>query len=238
MGASSDFEWYVDESSSSRVKGWIVDLKTLMPAEVSFLSEGKPLFRTMAGGSRLDVQKAGKVVQYCGIDVALDPKIWERVEALDVVLADGSVFASLTKPTDVDDSASNILEAYKSTFPRPLRIKAYLSHRGDGPGEVRRALYFAPIDDTWVEKLLLPEAALPCFVVMNDEFVTLISRGSNSRADHEGRRVVRSLDELTHTQLTAEAASKEENYAAFSGDFFELPKGITVCHKVRVMVKR
>jgi hypothetical protein len=234
MDASSDFEWYVDECCGSGIRGWIVDLKTLMPAEVSFLSEGQTVFRIMAGGSRLDVQKAGKRVQFCGIDVAFDPKIWDQLEALEVVLADGSIFASVTKPTGGDDSTSNTLESYTNAYTRPSRIKTFLSPKYTGADAVRRSLYLAPIDDSWMDKMLLPESALPCFVVINDEFVTLISSGSNSRAGPEGLRVVASLDELTHLQLTADVVSKGENYAAFSGDFFELPAGITVCHQVRV----
>jgi hypothetical protein len=235
MGVNSNFEWCVDECCGSRFKGWIADLKTHMPAEVSFLAEGETLFRITAGGLRPDVQNAGKGVQFCGIEVAFDPTIWDRIEALDVVLADGSRLASVTKPADFDNSNSNILENYKSTFTRPIRIKAFPAPGLNGAGAMVRSLYLAPMDNTWVERMLLPESALPCFVVINDEFVTLISSESNPRADREGRRVVRSLDELTHMQLKADVDSKEENYAAFSGEFFDLTRDITVCQNVKVV---
>ena len=88
---------------------------------MSFISEGKTLFNITAGGLRSDVQKAGKGVQFCGIDVAFDPIIWDRIEMLDVVLADGSTIASVTKPVEFDESISNVLENYKGTFTRPIR---------------------------------------------------------------------------------------------------------------------
>ena len=235
MDVSSDFEWYVDECRGSRLRGWVADRSTLMPAEVSFLSEGETLFRITAGGLRSDVQKAGKGVQFCGLDVAFDPNIWDRIEMLDVVLADGSSIASVTKPVEFDESSSNVLENYKGAFTRPIRIKAFPAPGLDGGAAMVRSLYLAPMDNAWVESLLLPQSALPCFVVINDEFVTLISSENHQRADREGRRVVVSLDELTHMQLKADVDSKEENYAAFSGEFFDLTRDVTMCQNAKVV---
>jgi hypothetical protein len=234
MGASSNFEWYVDECGSSRVRGWIVDRGTLVPAEVSFLSEGQTMFQITAGGARLDVQRAGRGVQFCGIDVAFDPRIWNRIEGLEVVLADGSIFASVSRPSDTDMLTSCVRENYRGTPGYPLRISAFPSPGDTGISVVRKSLCLATDDTSLVERMVFPESALPCFIVINDEFVTLISAENSPRATHEGRRLVGSIDELTHIQLTADAVSDEENYAAFSGDFFELPRSVTVCYSVTV----
>ena len=116
-----------------------------------------------------------------------------------------------------------------------LGIKAFPALSLNSDAAMVRSLYLAPLDNDWVERLLLPEAALPCFVVINDEFVTLISSENHQRADREGHRVVASLDELTHMQLKADIDSKEENYAAFSGEFFDLTRDVTVCQNVKVV---
>jgi hypothetical protein len=234
MGASSNFEWYVDECGSARVRGWIVDLRTLVPAEVSFLSEGQTIFQITAGGTRLDVQRAGRGVQFCGIDVALDPKIWDRLEGLQIVLTDGSIFASISKPSDAERLTPSILDNYGSAPGRPMRIKAFPSPGDSGASVVRKSLCLSSDDTSFMETMVFPESALPCFIVINDEFVTLLAAESNSRAAHEQRQLVGSIDELTHIRLTADAVSNEENYAVFSGDFFELPRNIIVCYSVTI----
>lgn len=235
MPENSNFEWYADVSDCNRVAGWIADRQRRLPAELSFVSEGRTLFRAVAGKVRLDVHRAGRGCQFCGIDIIFDSRIWDEIETLDAVLADGSIFTSVSKSAGSNDMDASVAETRMTGLRYPMRIKVYRLHADNTVADCE-SFYFAQFDGSqWIERLLLRESAVPSIAVVNDEYVTVVCPGTSQREDAAQHREIESLDNLTHTQLKADDNSDEENYAALSGELFQLSRGITICYGVRVV---